>query len=70
MYNCHQAAAEKNCQGHQRHHGKDCRCSGGSHGFHRRFISSEEMKEHLELYKDELQKELTGVDEQLKELSS
>lgn len=55
------------CQprGHQRSHGF-CGCGCGS--FPRRFVSGKEERERLERYKDQLKKELEGVDERLEEL--
>ena len=41
-----------------------CCCSGLS----RNFITKEERREALEQYKDQLKKELTGVEEHLQEL--
>jgi len=38
------------------------------HGPSRHFITKAERKEALEQYKDQLQKELTGVEEHLQEL--
>jgi hypothetical protein len=45
----------------------DCGCGGGGF-FHRLYISRDEERERLEKYRDELKKELTGVEERLKEL--
>ena len=42
-----------------------CCCSGLS----RNFITKAERKEALEQYKDQLQKELTGVEEHLQDLN-
>ena len=42
-----------------------CGCGGGS-GF-RRFFSSQEKRECLENYRDQLKKELAGVEECIKE---
>ena len=56
---------------HSKHAGfvhGDCGCGCGSHAF-RRFISAKEQKETLEAYKDQLQKELEGVEERLTDLS-
>jgi len=39
-----------------------------SHGPSRHFITKAERKEALEQYKDQLQKELTGVEEHLQDL--
>ncbi len=43
-------------------------CSCGCAGSFRRFYSSQEELECLEAYRDELVKELAGVDERLSEL--
>ena len=43
-----------------------CRCGCGPS--FRRFLSSKEEQEGLETYKDELKKELAGVEERIKEL--
>ena len=56
-------------------------CCGGEHGAHkavasqccchgpsRHFITKAERKEALEQYKDQLKKELTGVEEHLQEM--
>ena len=53
------------------HHGykgmQGCGCM--SHGPHfRHFMTSEEVQEHLESYKDYLEKELAGVEERIKDL--
>jgi hypothetical protein len=58
------------CCGHS-HHGGPYRM--GSHHswcccFPRRFISSGEEKERLERYREQLKKELAGVEERLKEM--
>jgi hypothetical protein len=45
--------------------GPDC-CTGGL--LPRRFISSKEKKERLEEYRDQLEKELAGVQERIKDL--
>lgn len=45
----------------------DCPCCGGVYG-RRRYPSSQEKREILEDYKDELKKELQGVEEELKKL--
>jgi len=42
-----------------------CCCGGGF--FRRLYISREEERDWLEKYKDELKKELAGVEERLKE---
>ena len=56
-------------RGGQGHHGSDCGCEGHSgHGIRRRFISKAEKVEHLEKYKDQLQKELAGLEEHIAEL--
>jgi hypothetical protein len=49
-----------NCPCHQQHH--------GGMGFHRRFISQEEIVNQLEEYLKQLQAEAKGVEEKLAEL--
>ena len=54
------------------HHGhrgmQGCGCM--SHGpYFRHFMSSKEVQEHLESYKEHLEKELAGVEERIEELS-
>lgn len=44
-----------------------CECGCGT--FFRRFISAKEEQEKLEKYRYQLQKELAGVEEHLKELN-
>jgi hypothetical protein len=44
-------------------HTSTCECECG-HSF-RRYVSSKEKQEHLEEYKNQLEKELAAVDEQL-----
>ncbi|MHB9035684.1 MAG: hypothetical protein ACYC64_03395 [Armatimonadota bacterium] len=44
---------------------KSCTCGCG-----RRFYSSKEERERIECYRDELKKELAGVEERLSELKS
>ena len=47
----------------------NCGCCGcGCETFSRRFISQAEEKERLEGYANQLKKELTGVEERIKEL--
>ncbi|MFQ6110477.1 MAG: hypothetical protein ACE5LX_00455 [Nitrospinota bacterium] len=49
--------------------GCTCGCCGcGCWGLPRRFISREEEREGLEGYREQLRKELAGVEERLKEL--
>ena len=49
--------------------GHCCCCCGPGYGrFPRRFLSPEEEKKKLEKYRDELQKELAGVEEMLKKI--
>ncbi len=58
-------------RGKQRLHGLsecDCFCGPGLGIFLRRYMSSEEEQEKLEAYKDQLEKELEGVEERIKEL--
>ena len=49
---------------------KGCTCGCGCGPSFRRFYSSEEEREQLESYKDELKKELAGVEELLTELKA
>jgi hypothetical protein len=49
--------------------GCTCGCCGCGPSF-RRFFSWDEEKERLESYRDQLQKELAGVEERLKELTT
>ena len=50
--------------------GCNCGCCGcGCGGFSRRFISAEEELERLEGYRDQLKKELKGVEERIQELT-
>ena len=46
----------------------DCGCCCGP--FPRRFMSTDEKQEMLEDYKDQLEKELTGVKERIQELAN
>jgi hypothetical protein len=51
--------------------GCTCGCCGcGCAPSFRRFISSEEEQECLETYRDQLKKELAGVEEHIKELKA
>ena len=46
-----------------------CGCGCGGHGpMFRRFLSNEEIQEHLESYRSQLEKELAGVEERIKDL--
>ena len=46
-----------------------CNCGGcGCGTFFRRFISAKEEQERLEEYRDQLKKELEGVEERIQEL--
>jgi len=46
-----------------------CGCCGSGFGPpFRRFFSSKEEQEYLETYRDQLKKELAGVEEHIKEL--
>jgi hypothetical protein len=45
----------------------DCSCGCGSF---RRFISAKEQQEWLEEYRDQLRKELAGVEERIQEFKS
>ena len=49
------------------HHGWGC-CCRGYERFPRRFLSPAEEKKELERYRDELQKELVGVEEMLQKI--
>ena len=65
---------------HRHRHGESMECcSTGHHGMghmggccdtkiHRHFLTKEEKLEQLEEYKDQLAKELAGVEERIKEL--
>ncbi|MGB6064739.1 MAG: hypothetical protein WBG50_08005 [Desulfomonilaceae bacterium] len=46
--------------------GGTCGCGGGGHSF-RHFYTAKEEEEWLENYRDQLKKELAGVEERLKE---
>ena len=51
--------------------GTDCCCCGPFGGHHfRRYVSTKERIERLEAYREELRKELDGVDEAIEELKS
>ena len=67
------------CDGHEhhgidreRHHHGDCSCGCHQHhgdmGFHRRFVSREEITNKLEEYLKQLQAEAKGVEEHIAEL--
>ncbi|HHT9138532.1 MAG TPA: hypothetical protein ACFYEK_14975 [Candidatus Wunengus sp. YC60] len=43
-----------------------CRCGCGT--FFRRFVSAKEEQERLEEYRDQLEKELAGVEDRIQEL--
>lgn len=45
-----------------------CGCGCGCGTFFRRFISAKEEEERLEEYRDQLKKELEGVEERIQEL--
>ncbi|WP_321430294.1 hypothetical protein [uncultured Methanolobus sp.] len=49
-------------------HGSACECECECGHSFRRYVSSKEKQEHLEEYKNQLEKELTAVDEQLAEI--
>jgi len=46
----------------------DRSCCGSGRGFRRRFMSAREERELLEGYRDELKRELEGLEERLKDL--
>ncbi len=46
--------------------GCGCGCCGCGHGF-RRFFTAEERRESLENYKEQLKKELAGLEERIEE---
>jgi len=50
--------------------GRTCCCGCGYGPAFRRFFSSQEERESLESYQDQLQKELEGLKEHIKELES
>ncbi|MFH0768291.1 MAG: hypothetical protein V1932_01830 [Chloroflexota bacterium] len=60
------------CGGHEPHghHGCSCGCHQhhGGMGFHRRFVSREEIAARLEEYLKQLQAEAKGVEERISEL--
>jgi len=57
------------CCGQQRHHERGCDCGyQEGHGHRRRFLSKAEKIEKLKNYAEELRKELTAVEEHIKEL--
>ena len=60
------------CGGHEPHghHGCSCGCHQhhGGMGFHRRFVSREEIISKLEEYLKQLQAEAKGVEERIAEL--
>jgi hypothetical protein len=43
-------------------------CGGGSGGMRRHFMTKKEQKEQLEKYREELESELQGVKERIKDL--
>ena len=47
-----------------------CNCGRGSVMFFRRFMSKKEKKEMLEEYKDQLKKELAGVEEHIQKFKN
>ncbi len=50
--------------------GCNCGCCGcGCGPFFRRFITEKEKKERLEEYKEQLKKELEGVEERIQEIT-
>ncbi len=48
--------------------GWGCGCGCGCGTFNRRFISAREEEERLEEYKEQLKKELAGVEERIQEI--
>jgi len=46
------------------HHGASCCCGG----FPRQFVSQEERRERLKKYREQLKKELSGVEEALEQM--
>ena len=48
--------------------GKQSFCSCGCGGFPRHFISAKEEKEMLEAYREQLKKELAGVEEAIQKI--
>ena len=64
---CQPGARQKTFEGR----GCNCgRCGCGCGGFSRRFISAKEEQERLEEYRDQLKKELAGVEERIQELKN
>ena len=57
------------CGCESRHHGKEHE-EGHGHGNGRRFLTKTEKVEKLKSYAEELRKELTAVEEHIKELTS
>lgn len=45
-----------------------CNCGCGCGTFFRRFISAKEQQERLEEYKEQLKKEVAGVEDRIQEL--
>jgi hypothetical protein len=68
MSNCNSHSIGNCGQGNEGF-GNKSGCQGSESGFHRQFISRAEKIEKLEKYKEELNKELIGVEEQIKKLS-
>ena len=60
--------AKQGCCGGERGAHKAVKSHCCCHGPKRHFITKAERKEALEQYKDQLQKELTGVEEHLQDL--
>jgi hypothetical protein len=50
--------------------GSDCCCCGPEGGHFRRHVSTKERIERLEAYREQLGKELEGVDEAIEELKA
>jgi len=66
---CGTGLRERGCSCGSGHAGPcSCGCCSGHGAFVRRFISKEEKRERLEEYRDQLKKELAGVEERIQEL--
>jgi len=61
----------KECGCEEMHHTEDCGCGESHHGhkrFGRKFLTKEEKIQRLESYAEDLKKELSAVQERMKEL--